>query len=423
MTDEPYKIPDKLIESENRKCIEALDRCFVSLGKRLAEQGIGIGHIVAKVRAFGASVPSWGTLTGGTRFASFPIEGQPRDVLEKIDDAACAHRLTRANPAISLHIPWDMADDWAVVKRRARERGLGFDAINSNVFEDQPGQKRSYKFGSLTHVKKIVRHQAITHHLEVIDIGAKLGAKAINVWIGDGANFPGQVSIRESFERYLDSLKKIYKAMPKDWTMLVEYKPFEPAFYYTVLADWGSALIAAQTICERCKVLVDLGHHLPNANVEMIVARLLHAGKLGGFHFNDNKYADDDLTAGSIDPYRLFRIFHELVVEQKRPGHFKPAYMIDQSHNVKDPIEAIVQSTVELQNAYAKALIVNHQALKAFQNKNDAVMAEMEMKRAFDTDISPVTAMARQSAGGAIDPIGVYRASGYRKRKAEERGG
>jgi L-rhamnose isomerase/sugar isomerase len=296
--------------------------------------------------------------------------------------------------------------------------------MNSNTFEDQPGQRHSYKFGSLSHVDKAVRQQAIAHNLEVVEIGRKLGSRALSIWIADGSNFPGQTSLSRSFDRYLDSLKKIYARLPTDWTMFIEYKPFEPAFYYTVLADWGSALLAAQETGPRCKVLVDLGHHLPGANVEMIVARLIKAGRLGGFHFNDSKYADDDLTAGSIDPYRLFRVFHELrLASEERGTKFRPAYLIDQSHLLKDPVEELIQTTMELELTYVQALLVDNKALKSYQDNKDVVMAEMELKSAFRADARPIAAMARKLSGGAINPIAAYRASGYREKKARERGG
>jgi L-rhamnose isomerase/sugar isomerase len=295
--------------------------------------------------------------------------------------------------------------------------------MNSNTFEDQPGQERSYKFGSLAHVDPAVRDQAVALNLETIAIGRALGAKALTIWIGDGSNFPGQAALGPSFERYLDSLRRIYRGLPRDWRLFLEYKPFEPAFYYTVLADWGSALMASLELGERCAVLVDLGHHLPGTNIEAIVARLIRAGKLGGFHLNDNHYADDDLTAGSIQPYRLFRVFHELVLAGAKPSkNFRPAYMIDQSHNVKDPIEALIQTTMEMQNLWARALLVNQKRLAEYQRLNDTLGAEMELKDAFNTDVRPLTAMARVRGDAAAAPLLAYRAAGYRSAKARERG-
>ncbi len=422
MTSGPYLITREQIEKSNRARKRVLDKNLAALAASLKPAKIDLDHVLHELTRFKIAIPSWGTMTGGTRFGKFPVPGQPRDIFEKLDDAATIHRLTGANPTVSLHIPWDRLDDLSTLKRHAAKRGLRFDAMNSNTFEDQPGQKLSYKFGGLSHVSKQVRDQAIRHHLEVIEIGERLGSKALSIWIGDGANFPGQADFRKSFARYLDSLKKIYRALPKDWTMFIEYKPFEPAFYYTVLADWGSALMAANAVGERCKILVDLGHHLPNTNIEAIVARLISAGKLGGFHLNDSQYADDDLTAASLAPYRLFRIFHELISAGRELGKkFSPAYLIDQSHNLKDPIEALIQTTVELQIYWAKALLIDEQALEHYQEKNDVLMAESEFKKAFHTDTRPLAAMARMLAGGAIAPIELFRESGYRKIKTRER--
>ncbi len=418
------RISGDWIAESNRKRKKGLESDYAAVGKMLNRRKVEVDLVVEKVRKFQVAVPSWGTVTGGTRFGRFPIPGLPRDIFEKLDDAAVVNDLTGANPRVSLHFPWDLVNDPLALKKHARSRGVGFDAVNSNTFEDQPGQDLSYKFGSLSHSSKAVRDQAIAHNLEVIGSGIKLGSKAISIWIGDGSNFPGQVSFRKNFERYLDSLRKIYRGMPKDWTMLIEYKPFEPAFYYTTLADWGSALMAGNAVGVRCKILVDLGHHLPGTNVEAVVARLIQAGKLGGFHFNDSQYADDDLTAGSIAPYRLFRIFLELVSASAEPGgKFKPAYLIDQSHNLKDPIEALLQTMLELQIIWAKALLVDLKALDFFRERNDVLMAENELKQAFHTDTRPIAARARLLSGGAIAPIELFRESGYRKLKAEERGG
>jgi L-rhamnose isomerase/sugar isomerase len=354
--------------------------------------------------------------TGGTRFARFPGVGEPRNVLEKLDDCAVIHGLTRATPAVSLHLPWDRSDDYRALKERAASLGLAFDAVNSNTFQDQPGQPHSYRYGSLTHTDSAVRDQAVEHNLEVIRIGRMLGSKALTLWIGDGANFPGQQHLARAFERYLESAARIYAALDADWRLLIEYKLCEPAFYATVIQDWGTCLMAAQALGPQAHCLVDLGHHAPNVNIEMIVARLIHAQRLGGFHFNDSSYGDDDLDSGSVDPYRLFRIFNELIDAGQQP-----AYMLDQSHNVTDPIESLMTSAVELQRAYAQALLVDRKQLDACQQANDALMAEQTLKRAFTTDVSPILARAREHSGGAIDPIGAYRRSGYRAECARHR--
>jgi L-rhamnose isomerase/sugar isomerase len=325
------------------------------------------------------------------------------------------HALTAATPTVSLHLPWDKTTDYPGLRERARALGLGFDAVNSNTFQNQPGQPRSYKFGSLTHTDAAVRNQAIEHNLECIHIGGLLGSKALTLWIGDGANFPGQQHFARAFERYLESAARIYAGLPNDWRLLIEHKMYEPAFYATVIQDWGSSLLAAQTLGQKAFCLVDLGHHAPNVNIEMIVARLVHARRLGGFHFNDSKYGDDDLDAGSIDPYRLFLIFNELVdAEIRKVPDFRPAHMLDQSHNVTDPIESLMTSAIEITRAYAQALLVDRAALANYQESNDALMATQTLKRAFTTDVGPILARARERAGAAIDPVAAFRASAYR---------
>ena len=296
-----------------------------------------IDDIKQKVSAYGVAIPSWGVGTGGTRFARFPGPGEPRNIFDKLEDCSVIHELTGATPSVSLHIPWDKADP-TLLKNRADELGLTFDAMNSNTFQDQEDQRQSYKFGSLSHTDPAVRQQAIEHNLECIEIGAAIGSKALTVWVGDGSNFPGQTNFTRQFERYLESAKTIYAQLPGDWRLFTEHKIFEPAFYSTVVQDWGTNYLIAKELGERAFCLVDLGHHAPNVNIEMIVARLIQFGKLGGFHFNDSKYGDDDLDTGSIDPYRLFLVFNELVdaEERKAPG-FNPAHMLDQSHNVTRP--------------------------------------------------------------------------------------
>jgi L-rhamnose isomerase/sugar isomerase len=323
---------------------------------------------------------------------------------------------------VSLHIPWDKPDDPANLREFARARGLHFDAMNSNTFQDQTGQKLSYKFGSLTHPDREVRQQAIDHNLECIEIGKVLGSKAHSVWIGDGGNFPGQVHFRRALDRYLESAREIYDALPDDWRVFLEHKLYEPAFYSTVVQDWGTNYIIARELGPKAYCLVDLGHHAPNVNIEMIVSRLIQFGKLAGFHFNDSKYGDDDLDAGSIKPFQLFLIFNELVdAELGNVPNFNPAYMLDQSHNVTDPLESLMVSAVELTRAYVQAHLIDREALTGAQEKCDPLMALTILKQAFTTDVAPILAMARERAGGAIDPIATYRASAYRQRKAEER--
>ena len=418
----PAMIDAGVIEKDNAGRKAALAADYEALGAHLSRRGVDIDAVKADVAAYGVAVPSWGVGTGGTRFARFPGAGEPRHIFDKLDDCAVIHELARATPRVSLHIPWDKVDDLSELKERAAALGLGFDAMNSNTFQDQPGQRLSYKFGSLSHTDPATRRQAVEHNLECIEIGKALGSKALTVWIGDGSNFPGQSHFTRAFERYLESMKAVYAALPDDWRIFSEHKIYEPAFYSTVVQDWGTNYLIAQELGPKAFCLVDLGHHAPTVNIEMIVARLIQMGKLGGFHFNDSKYGDDDLDTGSIDPYRLFLVFNELVDARARnaPG-FDPAHMLDQSHNVTDPIESLMISASEVRRAYAQALLVDRAALSAYQEENDALMAAQTVKRAYLTDVEPILAMARLEVGGAIDPVACYRASGYRRRVSNER--
>jgi len=408
------------IEAENAARAADLHVDYDTLGERLDRRGINIDAIKAKVAAFSVAVPSWGVGTGGTRFARFPGKGEPRDIFDKIEDCAVIAQLTQATRTVSLHIPWDKADPNRL-KQAASRFNLGFDAMNSNTFSDAKGQLQSYKFGSLSAADKATRDQAIEHNLECIEIGKTIGSKALTVWIGDGSNFPGQVNFTTQFEHYLDSVKSIYSALPDDWRLYTEHKMYEPAFYSTVVQDWGTNYLIARELGDKAFCLVDLGHHAPNVNIEMIVARLAQFGKLGGFHFNDSKYGDDDLDAGSIDPYRLFLVFNELVDAEARYSDFHPAHMLDQSHNVTDPIESLMLSAADVQRAYAQALLVDRMGLKAAQDANDALAATQALRLAYRTDVEPILAMARMEQGGAIDLLATYRASGYRAKVAEIR--
>ncbi|MCO5734736.1 L-rhamnose catabolism isomerase [Rhizobium sp. SSA_523] len=419
MTD--LKIAGDLIATENDKRGAAHRSDYAALGERLARNNIDIDAITQKVADFFVAVPSWGVGTGGTRFARFPGRGEPRNIFDKLDDCSVIQQLTRATPTVSLHIPWDKADP-KDLKAKGESLSLGFDAMNSNTFSDAADQAHSYKYGSLSHVDAATRAQAVEHNIECIEIGRAIGSKALTVWIGDGSNFPGQANFTRQFERYLDSMREIYKALPDDWRLFSEHKMYEPAFYSTVVQDWGTNYLIAQTLGDKAFCLVDLGHHAPNTNIEMIVARLIQFGKLGGFHFNDSKYGDDDLDAGSVEPYRLFLVFNELVdAEYRGVQGFHPAHMIDQSHNVTDPIESLISSANEIRRAYAQALLVDRGSLEGFQAENDALMATETLKRAYRTDVEPILAEARHRAGGAIDPLQTYRASGYRNRAAAER--
>jgi L-rhamnose isomerase/sugar isomerase len=421
MTETGFRIDEGFIAAHNGPRAGDVRRDFDSLGERLQRRGIAVEEIARKAAALTVALPSWATGTGGTRFGRFPGPGEPRNVFEKLVDCSTVHRLTRITPRVALHIPWDRPRDPKELAGFAASIGMGFDAMNSNTFEDQKGQALSYKFGSLSHTDRAVREQAIAHNLECVEIGRAIGSKALSIWIGDGGSFPGQIDFRGSLERYIASVKAIYERMPEDWLLFVEYKFFEPAMYSTVLNDWGSAYYVSTVVGPRTFCLVDLGHHAPNVNIEMIVARLLQVGKLGGFHFNDSKYGDDDLDTGSIKPFQLFLIFHELVNASLRGGTREPAYMIDQSHNVTDPVESLLASVEEIQRAYVQALLVDRPVLEACQERNDAVMALRALKTAFTTDVAPILAEARIRSGGAADPLAAFRESGYRARKDRER--
>ena len=408
-----------LIEAENAPRNAALTADYQALAAQLARRGVDIETITARAMGFGVAVPSWGTGTGGTRFARFPGIGEPRHIFDKLEDCGQIHALTRATPKVSLHIPWDKAPA-ADLRAKAEEQGLGFDAMNSNTFQDQPDQAQSYKFGSLSHTAAATRAQAVDHNLECIEIGREIGATALTVWIGDGSNFPGQTSLSRQLDRYLDSMKAIYAGLPDGWRIFSEHKIYEPAFYSTVVQDWGTSLMIAQELGPKAQCLVDLGHHAPNVNIEMIVARLIRAGRLGGFHFNDSKYGDDDLDSGTIDPFRLFLVWNELVELEDTPG-LDLSHMIDQSHNVTDPLESLMISAMEIQRAFVQASLVDRVALAGYREDNDALMAAATLRQGFRTDVEPILAMARLRKGGAIDPVATYRASGYRARVAAVR--
>ncbi len=417
-----FEISDGFVAEQNSRAKAWLDEDYEHLAKQLQRRGIEIESLTARAQSFQVAIPSWGVGTGGTRFARFPGAGEPREIYEKLEDCATIFQLVRSTPAVSLHIPWDKPENAAELRGFAGSRGLHFDAMNSNTFQDQAGQSLSYKFGSLTHPDRAVREQAVEHNIECIEIGKSLGSKAHTVWIGDGGNFPGQQHFRRVLERYLESMRQIYAALPDDWRVFIEHKLYEPAFYSTVINDWGTSYYCATQLGPKAQCLVDLGHHAPNVNIEMIVARLIQFCKLAGFHFNDSKYGDDDLDAGSIKPFQLFLIFNELVdAELEGVADFRPAYMLDQSHNVTDPIESLMLSAAELSRAYVQAHMVDRAALAEAQEKCDPIAALGALKQAFTTDVAPIIAMARQRAGGAIDPLATYRASGYRQRKAEER--
>ena len=380
--------------------------------------------LIQKIRSLQVAIPSWALGTGGTRFGRFPAGGEPRNLEEKIEDVGMIHQLTQSADSISLHIPWDIPKDPAAIDQLLNANGLTIDSVNSNTFQDQHDQKYSYKFGSLCHTDDRIRKQAIDHNIDVIEHGRKLNSKVLTVWLADGSNFPGQHHFRRAYARTQDSLSQIYRAMPADWTMLIEYKPYEPSFYSMIIPDWGTSLQLSNACGDRAHVLVDLGHHLPNTNIEQIVARLLHFGRLGGFHFNGSQYGDDDLTTGAIKPYQLFLIFHELVsgasdTKVKNPS---VAYMIDASHNLKDPVEDLMNSLENIRTAFAKALLVDVSRLEIAQNENDVVQCEQILQAAFQTDVRPLLAEARLKAGGVLDPIHTFRSMKIREGLVKKRG-
>ncbi|NIB43418.1 L-rhamnose catabolism isomerase [Pseudomaricurvus alkylphenolicus] len=416
------RINQTLIDEHNESCLAHLREDYEHLATQLTRCDVDIETITEKAQAFEIAVPSWGVGTGGTRFARFPGEGEPRNIFEKLEDCAVINQLSRCTASVSPHFPWDTVDDFTELKAFSDHCGLHWDSINSNTFQDQPGQPHSYKFGSLTHTDAAVRDQAIAHNLQCIQWGQQLGSRRLTVWVGDGSNHPGQQHFQRAFERYLDSMKRIYATLPDDWEMHIEHKMFEPAFYSTVIQDWGSNILAALELGDKAKSLVDLGHHAPNVNIEMIISRLIQFKKLGGFHFNDSKYGDDDLDSGSLHPYQQFLIFNELVdAEARNQEDFNPSYMLDQSHNVTDPIESLINSAIEVQRSYVKALLVDRAALNGYQDSNDALLASNTLKAAFNLDVNPILAMARYRQSGAIDPLQVYRQSGYRQQVSKVR--
>ena len=381
--------------------------------------------VIQKLIDFNVAIPSWALGTGGTRFGRFSGAGEPGNLIEKMEDVGLLHALNQSSGAISLHIPWDIPENYAEIKSLAAQLGLKFDAMNSNTFQDQKDQELSYKFGSLQHVNKEVRKQAIEHNIEVIKHGVELGSKALTVWLSDGSCFPGQLNFRKAFQNTLESLQEIYEALPGDWKLFVEYKAYEPNFYSMTVADWGQSLLFVNKLGKKAYTLVDLGHHLPNANIEQIVALLLMEGRLAGFHFNDSKYGDDDVTVGSMKPYQLFLIFNELVegMDARGMDHANDlGWMIDASHNVKDPLEDLLQSVEAIMISYAQALLIDRVKLNEAQQANDVVAAQEILQDTFRTDVRAVVAEARLRSGGAVNPLHLFRQMKIRDQLIKERG-
>ena len=392
---------------------------YERLAATLKARGLDVQLIEGGLKSQHIETPSWGYADSGTRFGVFPQPGAAVTLSEKLRDAAHVHRMTGIAPSVALHIPWDMVDDWQALRQEAEGLGLTIGAINPNLFQDE-----AYRFGSLAAPDPTVRRKALDHVAQCIEIMKQVDSRDLSLWLADGTNYPGQDDLRCRKRRLEESLAQIYTMLPDDKRLLVEYKFFEPAFYATDIPDWGMALLLCNKLGERARVLVDLGHHAQGVNIEQIVATLLDEKKLGGFHFNDRKYADDDLTTGSINPYELFLVFHELVTSELNDDQGSQiAYMIDQTHLLKPRVEAMIQSVVAIQRAYAKALIVDRVALAAAQAAGDIVAAEECLVSAFNADVEPLLVKIRSDLGVPADPLQAHRESGYQERITRERAG
>ena len=389
-------------------------RAYETLVASLEDRGIDAGTVEDRLRSQRIETPSWGYGNSGTRFKVFPQPGVPRDPFEKISDAAEVHRLTGVCPSVAVHIPWDRVDDYALLKEHASSLGVRIGAVNPNLFQEE-----DYGLGSVCHPDPAVRRKATDHLIECAEIGREVGSDVLSLWFADGTNYAGQDSFRERRARMRECLAEAYGAMPGDMRMFLEYKPFEPAFYHTDLPDWGAALTMCQKLGDRAEVLVDLGHHLQGTNIEHIVALLLDEGRLGGFHFNNRKYADDDLIVGSVNPFELFLIYTELVEAEESGARID--YMIDQAHNIEPKLEAMNLSVTNLQEAYAKALLVDREALREAQRAGDVLGGHRVLLDAYSTDVRPLCAKVREDLGGSAEPVAAFRTSGYLERVMEER--
>jgi L-rhamnose isomerase/sugar isomerase len=391
-------------------------RAYEVLAESLAAHGIEVDAVEERLHSQKIETPSWGYGDTGTRFAVFPQKGVPRDPFEKLADAAQVHGLTGVCPSVAIHIPWDRVDDYGALKEHAESLGLRIGAVNPNLF-----QEPDYKLGSVCHPDPGVRRTATDHLLECVEVAGETGSEVLSLWFADGTNYAGQDSFTDRRRRMVECLGEVYAAMPEGMRMLLEYKPYEPAFYHTDLADWGAALTVCRRLGERAEVLVDLGHHAKEVNIEYVVALLLDEGRLGGFHFNNRKYGDDDLIVGSVNPFELFLIYVELVEAEDRAGT-RIDYMIDQTHNIEPKIEAMILSVMNLQEAYAKALLVDRAALTAARHSGDVLGAHRLLLDAYATDVRPLCARVRKDLGAAPDPIAAFKESGYAEKVAQERG-
>ena len=395
-----------------------LDQAYRILGDVLASRGIQIDAVKKRIKKVEIETPSWGYSDSGTRFGVFRQPGAAATIEEKLADAGQVHRFTGVAPAVALHVLWDLTEGCERVLEIADRHGVRVGAINPNVFQDQ-----DYGLGSITNRSAAVRQKAVRHMLDSVKIANDLKSNVLSLWFADGTNYPGESDFRQRKHWAQDCLREVYGAMPMSMRMLIEYKPFEPGFYHTDIADWGMAYVLAQRCGSQAHVLVDLGHHLHGANIEHIVAFLLDEERLGGFHFNNRKYADDDLTAGSVNPYELFLIYNELVKAEDKPNANPPvAYMVDQSHNTKQKIPAMIQTIMQIQLAHARALCVDRKALLTAQEAGDLVQSETCLQEAFNTDVQPLLAVARLEMGRQPDPLRAYRESGWQERMEKERG-
>lgn len=386
--------------------------------QRQKDRGINVEWVKEQIKSFKIETPSWGYSDSGTRFCVFKQAGMPRDIFEKLDDAAQVHKFTGFCPSVAVHIPWDKADNYHKVKEYAKGLNVKIGAVNPNL-----SQEKEYVFSSICNSKDKVRKKALAHLIECVEIAKELDSKILSLWIPDGTNYPGQGDFRKRKHFLQQILQEMYVLLDCDMRMLIEYKTSEPAFYHTDIADWGMSYTFAKKLGDKAQVLVDLGHHFQGVNVEHIVAFLLDEGKIGGFHFNNRKYADDDLIAGSVNPYELYLIFNELVSAglDKATSNTVDniAYMIDQNHNVEPKIPAMIRSALNIQNAFTKALLVNREVLENAQEENDVMTAENAVREAFETDVRPVLETVREEIGLSIDPMKAYIESGYETKKLD----
>ena len=394
------------------------DEAYRRLCDSLLERGVDVQAVTDRLKTQAIETPSWGYADSGTRFGVFPQPWAAKTLEHKIQDAGTVHKYTGIAPSVAIHIPWDKVDDYEALKDLAAANRVRIGSVNPNVFQEE-----RYKLGSICHSDPAVRASAIDRHLECIEIMKKIGSTTLSCWYADGTNYPGQGHFRRRKQWMQESLPEVYKALQADMRMLIEYKLFEPAFYHTDLADWGMAYAMCRHLGEQAQVLVDLGHHAHGVNIEHIVAFLIDEGRLGGFHFNNRKYADDDLTVGSVNPYEFFLICNELVDAELDPSVKSDiAYMVDQSHVIKPKIEAMIQTVVTIQETYARALIVDRKALAEAQEAGDVVGAEQILVDAYQIDVRPLLESVREEMGVPPDPLGAYRASGHNEKLAKERG-